>query len=101
MIEEISQTYSFSYTDCEGKEQTKIVKTPGPTWHECMDDYVKFLETVFGYDIKNQVRLEEPAWLGTMYNHYPDWCDPWTGEYFTKDVEVVKDELTSEYGCGE
>ena len=91
MIEEISQTYSFSYTDCEGKEQTKIVKTPGPTWHECMDDYVKFLETVFGYSIRDQVRLEKPLWLGEMYSHYPDYNDPWTGEYFTTEEETDED----------
>jgi hypothetical protein len=96
--EEIIQTYSFSYTDCNGKVHTKIIDTPGATWHECLDDYVKFLESVFGYTIKHQVRLEEPAWLNTMYNRYPDWCDPWTGEYFTKDVEVVEDELTSKHG---
>jgi hypothetical protein len=33
-----------------------------------------------------------------MYEHHPEWLDPWTGEYFTKDVEVVEDELTSKYG---
>jgi hypothetical protein len=96
--EEITQTYSFSYTDGNGKVYTKTIDTPGATWHECMDDYVKFLESVFGYDIKSQVRLEEPKWLDTMYEHHPEWLDPWTGEYFTKDVEVVEDELTSKYG---
>jgi hypothetical protein len=96
--EEITQTYSFSYTDCNGKVYTKTIETPGATWHECMDDYVKFLESVFGYNIKSQVRLEEPKWLDTMYEHHPEWLDPWTGEYFTKDVEVVEDELTSKYG---
>jgi hypothetical protein len=96
--EEITQTYSFSYTDGNGKVYTKTIDTPGATWHECMDDYVKFLESVFGYDIKSQVRLEEPKWLDTMYEHHPEWLNPWTGEYFTKDVEVVEDELTSKYG---
>jgi hypothetical protein len=98
--DDIGQAYSFTYTDCDGKEHTKTIKTPGASWHECLDDYVKFLESVFGYAIKSQVRLEEPTWLGAMYTHYPDYIEPWTGEYFTKDVEVV-DELTDEYGRGE
>ena len=89
--EEITQTYSFSYTDCNGKVYTKTIETPGATWHECMDDYVKFLESVFGYNIKSQVRLEEPKWLDTMYEHHPEWLDPWTGEYFVKDEENEED----------
>ena len=85
--EEIKQVFGFSYVDCDGKSYTKIIETPGVTWHECMDGYVKFLESVFGYDIKNQVRLEEPKWLSTMYDNHRDYLDPWTGEYFTKDEE--------------
>jgi hypothetical protein len=46
---------------------------------------------VFGYDIKSQVRLEEPKWLDTMYEHHPEWLDPWTGEYFVKDKENEED----------
>lgn len=76
MNDDIMQTYSFTYTDCDGKVYTKTISTPGATWHECMDDFVKFLESVFGYPIKPQVRLGEPKWL-----------DPWTGEYFVKEVK--------------
>jgi hypothetical protein len=91
--DEVMQTYSFTYTDCDGKVYKKEISTPGATWHECMDDYVKFLESVFGYAIKSQVRLEEPLWLGSMYAHHSDWIDPWTGEYFVKDKEVDPDDL--------
>lgn len=90
--EEIMQSYSFGYMDCNGKTYEKVIKTPGATWHECLDDYVKFLESVFGYAIKHQVRLEEPMWLDLMYEHYPEWLDPWTGEYFTKDKEEVRND---------
>lgn len=96
MIEEINQNYSFSYTDCNGKVYTKTIETPGATWHECLDDYVKFLGSVFGYDIKKQVRLEEPAWLDTMYNYHPAWIDPWTGEYFTKDEYKNQEDFWSD-----
>lgn len=85
--EEIMQVFGFSYVDCDGKKYLKEIQTPGATWHECMDGYVKFLESVFGYPIKPQVRLEEPKWLSTMYDTYHDYLDPWTGEYFTKDED--------------
>ena len=87
MNDDIMQQYGFTYTDCDGKEHTKTIKTAGCTWHECLDDYVKFLESIFGYAIKSQVRLEEPMWLESMYAHHPEWLDPWTGEYFVKDEE--------------
>ncbi len=85
--EEIMQVFGFTYMDCDGKTYTQEIQTPGATWHECMDGYVKFLESVFGYPIKDKVRLEEPLYLDTMYDHYPDYVDPWTGKYFTKDEE--------------
>ena len=87
MNDDIMQQYGFIYLDCNGKEHAKTIKTAGATWHECLDDYVKFLESIFGYDIKSQVRLEEPKWLESMYEHHPEWLDPWTGEYFVKDEE--------------
>ena len=88
--DDVTQQYGFEYTDCDGKVYKKQITTAGATWHECMDDYVKFLESVFGYSIKDQVRLEEPKWLDTVYEHYPAYLDPWTGEYFVKD-EVQDD----------
>lgn len=95
MKDDMMQSYGFTYTDCNGKVYNKTIHTPGDSWHECMDDYVKFLESIFGYAIKPQVRLEEPGWLESMYQHHPDWLDPWTGEYFVKD-EVNHEDLWSE-----
>jgi hypothetical protein len=82
MTDEIMQRYSFSYTDLDGKEYIKTIKTPGVTWYECLDDYVKFLESVFGYALMDKVRLREPAWLDMMHEHDPYYDDPWTGGYF-------------------
>jgi hypothetical protein len=53
-----------------------------------MNDYVRFLESVFQYDIMSKVRLEEPIWLSSVHEHHHDYLDPWTGEYFVKDVEL-------------
>ncbi len=88
MNDEIGQIYGFSYTDCDGKEHSHTIQTPGVTWTECLNDYIRFLESVFGYNIMRKVRIEEPDWLKFMHEQNPDWLDPWTGEYFkTKDEE--------------
>lgn len=84
--DDVMQSYGFMYTDCEGKVYNKQIENPGATWPECMNDYVRFLESIFQYDIMSKVRLQEPMWLTVMYEHH-DWLDPWTGEYFTKDEE--------------
>lgn len=88
--DDVMQSYGFMYTDCEGKVYKKQIETPGATWSECMNDYVRFLESVFQYEIMPKVRLQEPVYLNMMYEHYPDYLDPWTGEYFVKD-EVPED----------
>lgn len=82
---DFERTYSFSYTDYDGKVYTKTIQTPGATWHECLNDYVRFLESVFQYGIMDKVRIEEPIWLSSMSEYHSDYIDPWTGEYFVKD----------------
>lgn len=91
MTDDIMQTYSFSYTDCNGKKYDKTITTPGVTWMECMNDYVRFLESIFQYNIMNNVRLKEPVYLSSMYEHYSDYLDPWTGEYFVEQEEDNED----------
>ena len=84
------------YVDCTGKVYRKEIETPGASWHECLNDYVRFLETIYGYNIMDQVRIKEPMWLATMYEHHHDYLDPWTGQYFNDDddnKEVGNDDL--------
>ena len=83
----VSQTYGFTYVECDGKAHKKEISTGGFTWMECLNDYVRFLESVFQYEIMPKVRIEEPVWLSDMYEHSPFYNDPWTGEYFTDEVE--------------
>ena len=85
------QTYGFTYTDCDGKTYKKEISTEGATWSEALNDYVRFLESVFQYDIMPNVRIKEPVWLDMMYEHHPDYIDPWTGEYFNTDYEDGKE----------
>ncbi len=93
---DVMQKYGFIYVDCTGKVYRKEIETGGASWHECLNDYVRFLESIYGYNIMEQVRIKEPAWLDTMYAHYSDYLDPWTGEYFNDDCddeEVGNDDL--------
>jgi hypothetical protein len=87
------QKYGFMYVDCTGKIYRKEIETPGATWHECLNDYVRFLETIYGYDILEQVRIKEPKWLDSMCEHHPSYLDPWTGKYFTDEEEIGNDDL--------
>ena len=84
---EVNQQYSFTYTDCDGKTYKKEISTEGCTWLECLNDYVRFLESVFQYDIMEKVRIQEPVWMDAMYEHYPHYIPEWTGEYFTVEEE--------------
>ena len=101
MNDDIMQTYSFTYTDCDGKKYEKTITTPGCTWSECMNDYVRFLESVFQYNIMDNVRLKEPVWLSHMYQSNPTYLDPWTGEYFVDEpaeVDQQEEEDNEDFG---
>jgi hypothetical protein len=89
MIDTEDQTaYSFKYTDCEGKTYGATFEQPGPTWMEALDDYVRFLESIYKYDIRSKVRIEEPIYLEAVKAEEPSYIDPWTGKYFSKEVEL-------------
>ncbi len=85
MIDNEDQTqYTFRYIDCNGKTYTSQFEQPGPTWMECLDDFVSFLESVYKYDIRSKIRLRDDQQLKSAPWSY---IDPWSGEYFTKDEE--------------
>jgi hypothetical protein len=87
--------YSFKYSDFEGKIYNASFENPGPTWMEALDDYVRFLESIYKYDIRSKVRIEEPAYQKLVEE---DWgyIDPWTGEYFTKEDDTNQKDLLSD-----
>jgi hypothetical protein len=78
--------YTFRYIDCDGKIYTSQFENPGPTWMEALDDFVGFLESVYKYDIRSKIRLQEPAYQ-KLVEQERSYIDPWSGEYFTKDEE--------------
>lgn len=98
MNDNTMRTYSFSYTDCDGKTYEKTITTPTDTWTECMNDYVRFLESIFQYNIMDSVRLKEPVWLTSIYEHHPDYLDPWTGAYFVEQEQRTEEEQDEDFG---
>ncbi len=95
MNNEDQTEYAFRYTDCEGKVYNTTIENPGPTWMEALDDYVRFLESIYKYDIRSQVRIKEPKYQHLVEDEW-GYIDPWTGEYFNDDCddeEVGNDDL--------
>ncbi len=95
MNNEDQTEYAFRYTDCEGKVYNTTIENPGPTWMEALDDYVRFLESIYKYDIRSQVRIKEPKYQHLVEDEW-GYIDPWTGEYFNDDCddeEVDNDDL--------
>ncbi len=76
--------YSFQYVDCDGKVYTTKFNNPGPTWMECLDDFVSFLESVYKYDIRSKIRLRDDQQVKN--NPWP-YIDPWSGEYYVPEEE--------------
>ncbi len=98
MNDEIEQIYGFTYTDCEGKEYSTEIKTPGATWKECLNDYIRFLESIYQYDIMSKVRLKDDIFRRSILERYPyDYVDPWQGEYFVDEEEAEDDLPTSKF----
>ena len=93
---ETMQQYGFVYVDCDGKTYKKEISTEGCTWTECLNDYVRFLESVFQYNIMDKVRIKEPVWLSHVYKSDPTYLDPWTGEYFVEQEQCTEEEEDNE-----
>ena len=70
-------SYGFMYRDCGGKVSNHEVKIDEVTWPEVLNDFVSFLEGVYGYTIRESIRIQEPR-----YHVFPE---AWTGEYFSEE----------------
>ena len=88
MIESADKDYyGFEYSDCDGKVYKTRINGAGATWMEALDDYVNFLQTVFKYDIKSKIRVEEPFWFSMQESYDFEHYTGWGGDFFVKDDE--------------
>jgi hypothetical protein len=84
-------SYGFMYRDCGGKVSKHEVIVDEVTWPEVLNDFVDFLQHVYGYEIKSSIRVKEPFWM-----KYDDVSPEiiayhelhgWRGEFFSKDED--------------
>jgi len=88
MIESADKEYyGFEYSDCDGKVYKTVIKNNENTWTEVLEDFVNFLQTVYKYDIKSQVRVQEPVWFQNLTQWDREAISGWQGEYFVKEDE--------------
>lgn len=80
--------YGFEFKDCEGKVYKTRIETGDHTWNEVLNDFVKFLEGVYGYDIQSKIKVQEPMWL--KWDTEGLW--KWTGPRWTKEEDEEYDE---------
>ena len=77
MNDEEYTSYGFMYRDCGGKVSNHEVTIDDVTWPEVLNDFVDFLQSVYGYNIKDSVRILE--------HRYAMASEAWAGKYFSKD----------------
>lgn len=81
--------YAFEHRDYDGKTiYTRV--TSQDRWSDVLEDFVRFLEGIYKYGIKDKIRLEKPVWADLMSEH--DIYDPWQDHYF----EIDNDEGNNE-----
>lgn len=86
--------FAFEHRDYDGK--TIYTRVSGDDrWSDVLEDFVRFLEGIYKYNIKDQIRLEKPAWYGL--DSELDMADPWHYHYFEIDTETEEDEPDEDF----
>ena len=91
MTADNEEYFAFEHRDGDGKKYYTRV-TGNDQWPDVLEDFVRFLEGIYKYNIKDQIRLQQPPWLDFMDNY--DMWDPWINHYFeidTKEEEADED----------
>jgi hypothetical protein len=85
---DFSHNYTFSYTNEDTSKTSFKSYEEGVMWSEVLNDFVDYLSYVYGYDIKDKVRVESPFW----HQHGVD-VEGWKGEFFDPEPkEAVKED---------
>lgn len=90
--------FAFEHQNFEGKKYyTKV--SGDDRWSDVLEDFVRFLEGIYKYNIKDQIRLQQPAWVGLDSDY--DMDDPWINHYFEIDEEEEADENSGHPGLSD
>lgn len=96
MNDDMREYFAFEHRDYNGK--VFYYKVSGDDrWAYVLEDFVRFLEGIYKYNIKDKIRLKKPGWFGL--DPEVDMMDPWQYHYFEIDTEDKPDgeeELTDE-----
>jgi hypothetical protein len=79
--------YLFQYTNEDTSKSVSKIYDEGVMWSEVLNDFVDYLSFVYGYDIKEKVRVESPFW----HQHGVD-IEGWKGEFFDPPPKEVSKE---------
>ena len=71
---EFKENYIFQYTDGEDRH-VAISFTPGAMWPEVLEQFVGFISSVYGYDIREKIAIAESP--------FASYDDTWSGPVFT------------------
>jgi hypothetical protein len=85
--EDFNHYYAFSYLNEDSAKSFSKSYEEGVMWTEVLNDFVDYLSFVYGYDIKDKVRVESPFWMQRGFD--VDNTKGWQGEFC--DPEPKKD----------
>jgi hypothetical protein len=69
------ENYTFQYTD--GLKDVTISFTPEDSWHTVLEEFVTFLSSVYGYNVRDKIAIKE--------NPFALYENGWSGPVFDKE----------------
>ena len=81
--------FAFEHRDYDGKTTYTRV-TAADRWPDVLEDFVRFLEGLYKYNIKDQILIQKPIWAGLTNSI--DLYDPWADHYYVVDEEDEDEE---------
>jgi len=73
-LTDFKETYTFRYFDGEDRSISTSF-SPGDTWPEVLEQFISFMNNVYGYDIREKVGivsrpfgLNQEKWSGPVFN---------------------------------
>ena len=88
--EDFNSYFTFSCTDEDGSKSLSKSYEEGVMWSEVLNDFVDYLSYVYGYNIKDKVRVESPFWIQRGFD--VDNTKGWQGEFFDPEPQVASKE---------
>lgn len=79
-MNEPTEVYTFQYSD-GGAKSVRVSFTPGDTWPEVLEQFVSFLNNIYGYDIRQRVGIKVTPLTASL-------DETWTGPVFDPEDEL-------------